>query len=93
MNVVGVREMKSRLTHYLNLARSGETVVVTDRNEPVAVLHGLGQVEPDAGPDEILASQAHGKRLRIPSKRSPFPPVARARGGRKGSELVIEERR
>jgi prevent-host-death family protein len=93
MHVVGVRELKNRLTHYLSLTRQGMAVVVTDRNEPIAVLHALDQVEETAGTDERLASLAHGKRLRMPRDRSPFSPVRRARGGRKGSDLIIEERR
>ena len=93
MHIVGVRELKNRLTHYLSLTRQGMPVVVTDRNEPIAVLHGLEQVEETAGTEERLASLAHGKRLRMPTDWSPFAPVRRVRGGRKGSDLIIEERR
>jgi prevent-host-death family protein len=93
MHIVGVRELKNRLTHYLSLARQGMPVVVTDRNEPIAVLHDLDRVEETAGTEERLASQAHGKRLRMPRDRSPFQPVRPASGGRRGSDLIIEERR
>ena len=93
MHIVGVRELKNRLTHYLSLTRQGMPVVITDRNEPIAVLHGLDRIEETAGTEERLASQAHGKRLRMPRDRSPFQPVRRASGGKRGSELIIEERR
>ena len=93
MHVVGVRELKNRLTYYLSLTRQGVPVIVTDRSEPIAVLHGLEQVEETAGTEERLASLAHSKRLRMPADRSPFQPVRRARGGRMGSDLIIEERR
>lgn len=93
MHVVGVRELKNRLTHYLSLTRQGVPVIVTDRSEPIAVLHGLDQVEETAGTEERLASLAHLKRLRMPADSSPFQSVRRARGGRKGSDLIIEERR
>jgi prevent-host-death family protein len=43
--VVGSRELKTRLGRYLNRVRRGETIVVTDRDEPVAELRPLG----DAG--------------------------------------------
>ena len=33
---VKVRELKNRLSHYLQIARKGETVVVLDRNTPIA---------------------------------------------------------
>ena len=93
MHIVGVRELKNRLTHYLSLTRQGVPVIVTDRNEPFAVLHALDKVEEKAGTEERLASLAHTKRLRMPADRSPFRPVRRARGGRKASDLIIEERR
>lgn len=93
MYVVGVRELKNRLTHYLSLTKQKIPIIVTDRSEPIAVLHGLEQVEETAGTEERLASLAHLKRLRMPGDRSPFQPVRRARGGRKGSDLIIEERR
>ncbi len=93
MHIVGVRELKNRLTHYLSLTRRGVPVIVTDRNEPIAVLHGLDQIEESAGTPERLASLAHMKRLRMPVDPSPFSPVRRPRGGRKASEMIIEERR
>jgi antitoxin (DNA-binding transcriptional repressor) of toxin-antitoxin stability system len=38
MKSVGVKQLKSRLSEYLRLVRSGETVLVTDRDEVVAEL-------------------------------------------------------
>ena len=47
--LVGARELKTRLGRYLNRVRRGETIVITDRSEPVAELrpigHGLDSVE------------------------------------------------
>jgi prevent-host-death family protein len=43
--IVGSRELKTRLGHYLGRVRRGETILVTDRHEPVAELrpiHGAG---------------------------------------------------
>ena len=40
---VSVRELKDRLSHYLQLARDGELVVVTSHNKPVATLRGSPQ--------------------------------------------------
>jgi antitoxin (DNA-binding transcriptional repressor) of toxin-antitoxin stability system len=38
MKSVGVKQLKSRLSEYLRLVQSGETVFVTDRDEVVAEL-------------------------------------------------------
>ncbi len=37
-NLVGVAELRQNLSVYLRRVREGETLVVTDRNRPVAVL-------------------------------------------------------
>lgn len=41
---VGVRELKSKLSEYLNRAASGESITVTDRGQPVARLVGLNEL-------------------------------------------------
>jgi antitoxin (DNA-binding transcriptional repressor) of toxin-antitoxin stability system len=38
MKSVGVKQLKARLSEYLRLVRSGETILVTDRDEVVAEL-------------------------------------------------------
>ena len=38
MNAVGLRELKNRLSRYVQKAKSGETVLITDRSEVVAEL-------------------------------------------------------
>lgn len=38
---VGIRELKARLSHYIELAVVGERIVVTDRGKPKAMLIGL----------------------------------------------------
>ena len=40
-NVVGARELKTRLGTYLQRVREGRTLIVTDRGEPVAELRPL----------------------------------------------------
>jgi len=42
MTTVGIRELKARLSHYLRLVQSGETVHVTDRGHEVAVISRPG---------------------------------------------------
>ncbi len=44
MKVVGVRELKNRLSQYLQMARKGEYVLVTDRGQVVAELRQADSV-------------------------------------------------
>src|SRR5271170_4027563 len=59
MKSVGVKQLKSRLSEYLRLVRSGETVFVTDRDEVVAELRPTRR-QPGATDsiDELLDSLA-----------------------------------
>ena len=51
MKVVGIRELKNRLSEYLRIVRSGETVLVTDRGEAVAEIR-----VPGSAPDDLNMS-------------------------------------
>ena len=56
---VGIRELKNRLSSYIDRVRAGEEVIVTDRGRPVARLSAL-----DAADDrlaELVAAGAHDR--------------------------------
>lgn len=40
-SIIGARELKTRLGQYLNRVRKGETLLITDRDEPVAELRPI----------------------------------------------------
>ncbi|HYE33993.1 type II toxin-antitoxin system prevent-host-death family antitoxin [Methylocaldum sp.] len=44
---VSIRELKVHLSRYLQLMRSGETVVVTSRNKPIAKLEPITESPED----------------------------------------------
>jgi len=44
MKTVGIRELKSRLTHYVRLIKQGQNIIGTERGKPVAMLHGLEEL-------------------------------------------------
>lgn len=50
MTSVGIRELRQRASELIRLVQAGETVEITDRGRPVAVLAPL----PDGGPLERL---------------------------------------
>ena len=56
---VGIKQLKSRLSEYLRIVRSGETVFVTDRDEVVAELRPTRRRLGEAGSlDEIFDALA-----------------------------------
>ena len=94
MHMVGIRELKNRLTHYLNKAKSGDNIIVTDRGKPVAILHNLDNVEKNASLEEKLAAAAKEGKITLPkkgAKLTPFRPIKAK--GKPASEIIIEERR
>jgi prevent-host-death family protein len=58
MRAVGIKTLKNKLSEYVRLAASGETVLVTDRDRVVAELvppaPGRGQTLADAKLDEAV---------------------------------------
>lgn len=64
MSTVGIKELKNRLTHYLRLTQKGEEVIVTDRGQPVAVIHHITSDQPVLTREGRLAQlAAQGKDL------------------------------
>lgn len=60
---VGIRELKTRLSEYVERARAGETVIVTDRDRPVAELRPIsGRTSLDSLIDAGLATRGRPKR-------------------------------
>ena len=85
---VGVRELKSRLSEYLRRVRAGETVLITDRGQPVGRIVPVGQ-----SLDERLEAMAQGGLILWSGNRlSPVAPVARARGDHTVADLLVEDR-
>ena len=59
MKVVGIKQLKARLSEYVRLAKAGETVLVTERDEVVAELRPSGRRAPVAERlEEVLETLA-----------------------------------
>ena len=94
MEMVGIKELKNRLTHYLRLTRNGDKIIVTDRGSPVAVLHGLDAHEANDSVEEKLAALASRGMLKLPAKAARLSTFKRvAAPGKPASHIIIEERR
>jgi prevent-host-death family protein len=81
---VGIRELKSRLSEYVGRAASGEEIVVTDRNRPVARLVAFRATsDVDRGIEEGWIE---------PPRRTRLADVERVRAERSTSEVLDEDR-
>lgn len=87
--IVGARELKTRLGKYLNRVRRGETVLVTDRGEPVAELR---PVQNAANPkDAALRKLAALGVLTLPTRSNtePFTPI-RSSGASASAAIALD---
>jgi prevent-host-death family protein len=85
---VNIRELKSRLSHYLRLTKAGESVIITERGTPI------GRIVPTAAPVEERMEAITQAGLALWNKKSlpSISPVATVRGKRTVADLLIEDR-
>ncbi len=81
---VGVRELKQHLSEYLERAARGETIRVTDRGEPKAILG------PVPGAVRLEQGIAEGW-IRAAESAAPAP-VPRVRASKRSEEALREDR-
>jgi prevent-host-death family protein len=88
MERVGVRELRQNLSVYLRRVRAGESLEVTERGEPVALLKPLHE------PDDVLAElEARGLQIRRgKGDLADLPPPRKGRPGPPMSEILDELR-
>lgn len=89
MTKVGVRELKNRLSHYLELAQKGEQITVTARGREIAVILPAGRSEEE---EVFMRLVREGKASWNGGKPTGLRPPIKAKG-RPTSEIVIEDRR
>ena len=91
---VGIRDLKAHLSEYIERARNGEPVVVTDRGKPVVRLEAI-KLRPghEKLPAKMRALIESGQMVdKGPPKGKlpkPLPPIP---GVKSLADLVIEER-
>ena len=87
-SLVSIRELKSRLSHYLRLTRKGESVVITDRGVPIGRIVPIGQ-----DLDQRLATMREtGQAQWSGRKLGPRKPIAKLRGRGSVAQLIVEDR-
>jgi prevent-host-death family protein len=92
MRSVNVAELKNQLSKYLTFAKSGEEIVIRDRNLPVAKLVPFSTEE---GTEEELLLVAAGK-MRLPQNSVDLEKALRIPTGRmvgrEGTRALLEDR-
>ena len=94
MKTVGVRELKNRLSEYLRMVRSGESVLITDRGEVIAELNAPGRGAIDEGVPPGLQALARRGLVRLggPNDKSAYKRLPRAMHKTSSRTLLDQER-
>jgi prevent-host-death family protein len=85
---VGIRELKARLSSYIQQVKAGTTLVITERGKPVGRIVPV-KLSAEARMQELIQAGVvawSGRRL------APMIPVARAKGERTVADLLLEDR-
>ena len=91
--LVSIRELKSRLSHYLRLTRKGESVVITDHGVPIGRIVPIGKDQ--AGRDlgaRLAAMRETGLTQWSGHKLRRRRPVAKLLGRKTVAQLLVEDR-
>ena len=87
-SLVSIRELKSRLSHYLRLTRKGESVVITDRGVPIGRIVPMGQDVGQRMATMCETGQAQWNGRKLPPRK---PTAKRLRAG-SVAQLVVDDR-
>ena len=74
MQSVGIKALNSRLSEYVRLAASGETILVTDRDRVVAELGPPREIRSPVPADALLADLVRTRVLTPPTLAASGPP-------------------
>jgi prevent-host-death family protein len=90
---VGVRDLKARLSAYLDQVKQGATIVVTERGQPVAELRAIEP--PESRLDAALRQMEAEGLVTRPARRgglTPFKPIKLPPGTPSIVQAIIEDR-
>lgn len=93
MKVVGIRELKNRLSEYIRLVKSGQNVLVTERGEVVAELRPPGPASLDSKRPALAEMLAQGK-IRLGASNDPgcYPRMEKAASHEELMRMLDQER-
>ncbi len=93
MSAVGIRELKNRLTHYLQFSKKGEEVIVTERGVPIALIQPIAKRLSGASREARLARLSALGIATLPLSPPPKRLKSIKASGPPTSAQILEERR
>jgi len=93
MNVVGVKELKNRLTQYLRRTKKGEELVITQRGKPIAVIRPTEANLSAKSLETKLTELARELKIMLPRKKFLSKIPLTKISGSSISATVLEDRR
>jgi prevent-host-death family protein len=86
---VGVRELKSQLSHYLRQVKAGRTISITEHGKTIGRI-----VPPTLSLEEKLEGMRRAGVIRWNGKKlKPMKPIAKVKSGHSLAQLILDERR
>lgn len=86
---VGVRELKSQLSHYLRQVKAGRTISITEHGKTIGRI-----VPPTLSLEEKLEVMRRAGVIRWNGKKlKPMKPIAKVKAGHSLAQLILDERR
>ena len=94
MKIAGIRQLKDKLSNYIQSVRDGEVVLVTDRGEAVAELCPLGYAAPSGDVPPALLELARQRRAVLGAPNDPelYPKLPALLPGTSSTRLLDELR-
>ena len=88
LTTIGIRDLKAQLSSYVQEAKAGNIVIITERGQPVAKLTPIRPTIEQRLDElvEVGLLEWSGQRL------SPFTPEIATRGDKTVAELLLEDR-
>jgi prevent-host-death family protein len=85
---VGIRELKTRLSYYMQQVKAGATLVVTERGTPIGRIVPQRPSVEERMQELVQAGLIAWDGRKLP----PLTPTAQARGSKMVSDLLLEDR-
>jgi prevent-host-death family protein len=93
VSIVGIRELKNRLTQHLRETKKGQEIIVTERGNPIAIIQPIRSARGLRTLEARLAALAARGIVTLPGPRTKRPASPARIKGAPLSRTVLEDRR